>query len=318
MLLRNVRHEHDMQKERFIRRIQRYSNERFHLGQFVPLSLIISGVLTIGTQRFLDIPLQLHSLLRFQSILLTAGALFFFLLRLRIFDEFKDFDHDLQHYAQRPVPRGLVSKRELGFVLIPIVISEFTIAILSGYSGMILFIISFIYSLLMYREFFISEWIKDHFTIYIISHEVLLFPLFFYLCAINGFGLHNFENLYFWLLVACVGSYMFLLEVARKVRPKDSEIASRDTYTAQYGVRGASWLLLTISVVSVICLLTFTELIYAYSPVFSIVTLICLGAFASRLWKFDRKPTTTTSKQVFVAAIIFVFVSCIGSMLVLI
>jgi 4-hydroxybenzoate polyprenyltransferase len=43
-------------------------------------------------------------------------SLFLFFLQLRIADEFKDRDADVRYRAYRPVPRGLVSLRELGAV----------------------------------------------------------------------------------------------------------------------------------------------------------------------------------------------------------
>src|SRR5262249_52383299 len=41
---------------------------------------------------------------------------FLFFLQLRIADEFKDFDEDSRYRPYRPVPRGLVSLYELGWV----------------------------------------------------------------------------------------------------------------------------------------------------------------------------------------------------------
>jgi len=300
-----------MQNENFIGRIHKYSKERFHLGQFVPLSLILGGVLAIGTQTYF------HNRLLIAPILLSATALFLFFLRLRIFDEFKDFDHDLKHYSHRPVPRGLVSKKELGYLLIPLIILELIIAIVSGNDSVIFYIVSFLYSLLMFREFFVRDWIKNHFTAYIASHEVLLFPLFFYLCAINGFGIIHLANPFFWLLVVCVGSFMFLLEVARKVRSKDQEIASRDTYTAQYGIRGASLILLITSTLAILSLVGLMRIINISSSLLIILSLIFMAIFAHRLYKFNIKPTLETSKKVFLSSIYFVFITCIGTILVL-
>ncbi|MFA6295506.1 MAG: UbiA family prenyltransferase [Candidatus Paceibacterota bacterium] len=300
-----------MQNENFIGRVYKYSKERFHLGQFVPLSLILGGVLAIGTQAYFQ-----HKLLMV-PILLSATALFLFFLRLRIFDEFKDYEHDLKHYAHRPVPRGLVSKKELGFILVPLIILEFVIALVSSVDGVIFFIISFVYSLLMFKEFFVRDWIKNHFTVYIASHEVLLFPLFFYLCAINGFKITSLSNPFFWLLVLYVGSFMFLLEVARKVRSKDLEIASKDTYTAQYGIRGASLLLLVISTVAIISLIILMWIISLDSLFLVIISLSFMVIFVYRLYKFNRKPIPETAKKVFLSSIYFVFISCIGTMFIL-
>ena len=47
------------------------------------------------------------------AVVAFAGSFLFF-VQLRIADEFKDFDEDTRYRPQRPVPRGLVSLRELG------------------------------------------------------------------------------------------------------------------------------------------------------------------------------------------------------------
>lgn len=300
-----------MQHGNFLKRIYAYSKERFNLWQFIPLSLILSGVLAAGTQVYLS---QKFSI---APLSLSAGALFLFFLRLRIFDEFKDYDHDLQYYSHRPVPRGLISKKELIEILIPSIILEFVIAFISGRDGIILFALSFGYSLLMLKEFYIRNWIRARFATYIASHEVLLFPLFFYLCAINGFKLIFINIPFFWFLVIYVGSFMFLLEIARKVRPEDLEVASKDTYTAQYGIRGASILLLAISAITMISLGGLTNVLgLNYVPLISISSLF-LVFFYWRLYAFNKKPMLETSKKVFLASIYFVFISCIATILIL-
>jgi len=300
MLSVNVVQKYNMQSSGFISRMNKYLKERFHLGQFVPLSLILAGVLSVGTQIYLK---QTASL---SLVLISALALFIFLLRLRLFDEFKDYEHDLKHYSHRPVPRGLVSKRELGLVLIPLIILEFVTAFISGLNGLFLFVAAFIYSLLMFKEFFVTRWIKNHFTTYIFSHEILLFPLFFYLCAINGFSITSINNHFFWYLVTYAGCSMFLLEITRKVRSKDSEIASKDTYTAQYGIMGASILLLIVSFVMIVSLWkVIISINLNYSPV--LISLFFFGFFCWRLYNFNKRPVIEVSKKVF---LFYIFCFC--------
>jgi 4-hydroxybenzoate polyprenyltransferase len=272
----------------------------------------LGGVLAVGTQVYIN-----HKIL-IVPMLLSATALFLFFLRLRIFDEFKDYDHDLKYYSHRPVPRGLISKKELIGILAPLIILEFVIAFFSGKDGFVLFLISFAYSLLMFKEFFVKRWIKNHFTTYILSHEILLFPLFFYLCAINGFRLIFVGDIFFWFLVIYVGLSMFLLEITRKVRHKEAEIASRDTYTAQYGILGASLLLLGISLGAIISLgISINLLGLSYVSLVTVSSLFLIF-FCWRLYEFNKKPTIDTSKKVFLSSIYFVFISCIATIFILI
>src|SRR5712691_10597834 len=52
--------------------------------------------------------------LRLASVLVAFGTAWLFFLQLRIADEFKDCADDARYRPYRPVPRGLVSLRELG------------------------------------------------------------------------------------------------------------------------------------------------------------------------------------------------------------
>lgn len=289
----------------FLTRVFVYLGERFNLFQFIPLSLILSGVLASGSQIFLS----QHFLVA--PFLLSAVALFLFLLRLRLFDEFKDYEHDLKHYAHRPLQRGLVSKKDLIKILIFVCSIEFFIAFISSGSAFVLFVIAGGYSLLMLQEFFIRNWMRSHFTMYIFSHEILVIPLFFYICAINGFNLNFLSTSFFWFLVVCVGSLMFLLEITRKVRPREHEIESRDTYTAQYGIRNTSILLIIISLISFISLWQVVTNFKGNGMLPIVGSFVFFMIFLFRLYGFMVIPTITTSKKVFISSIVFVFATCL-------
>ena len=47
---------------------------------------------------------------------MAFATAFLFFLQLRIADEFKDFEEDSRYRPYRPVPRGLVRLRELGWL----------------------------------------------------------------------------------------------------------------------------------------------------------------------------------------------------------
>ncbi|MEZ5304109.1 MAG: UbiA family prenyltransferase [Verrucomicrobiales bacterium] len=52
------------------------------------------------------------------ALLVASVASFFFFLQLRIADEFKDFEEDSRYRPYRPVPRGLVTLRSLGWLFV--------------------------------------------------------------------------------------------------------------------------------------------------------------------------------------------------------
>ena len=51
-----------------------------------------------------------------RGLVVAFVTCFLFFLQLRIADEFKDFEEDTRYRPYRPVPRGLVTLRELGWI----------------------------------------------------------------------------------------------------------------------------------------------------------------------------------------------------------
>lgn len=295
-----------MTKKNLVGRIVRYIKERFLLTQYVPLVVVLGLPVATAISRYYK---NLNPDLL--SVFLTLTALLLFLFRLRIFDEFKDHEHDARFYPERPVPRGLISLKELEFILIPVMLVEVLIALVVGFPATLLFIIAFLYSLLMLKEFFVRTWLRAHFTVYIITHEILIIPLFLYLFYMNGMPDKEITGSFSSLLLLFVGAQLFLLEVTRKFRSRENEIPSRDTYTAQYGKIGATLLCAILIISSSIAgffILSKTNpgllLWYLLILMPIIFTLIMLVLFISN-------PIDENAKKIFKNSIILVFTQCI-------
>ena len=244
----------------------------------------------------------------FKTVLLTTVALFLFFLRLRLFDEFKDAEHDRIHYPSRPVPRGLVKLKQLRTVIFLIVFGEICISVSGGRSSSLLFLASFLYSLLMLKEFFVKQWLRAHFTIYVVSHELLVFPLFFYLYSLSGLTLENTTHPYFWLLTLFLGAQLFLLEVTRKIRPKEMEQTSRDTYTAQYGMRTTTVLVLAVASTALGLELVIGRLLFGSIPFLNYAPVPLAVWLLIAMLRFVRQPSEAYARQAFHASIWLVFV----------
>ena len=202
-------------------RIWQYLLERFHPGLMGAVALVLAlGCLNPFT---------------ISRWLITAAALFLYLLQLRIFDEFKDADHDKKFYPSRPVPRGLVTFGELNLLLIIVLLGQI-ILLASSRASWSLFVVLQAYTWLMRQEFGFKEWLRRHFTVYLVSHEIVVLPLFLYLMSITR-----------WASVIqsiILGLSLFSLEVARKTLP--GRIGANDTYVEQYGKKDAFILSLAI------------------------------------------------------------------------
>jgi 4-hydroxybenzoate polyprenyltransferase len=293
-------------------RFTTYLRERFPLQQFVPLALLFGTGASLFSQTFLPV------VFRISNIFLSFLVLFLFLFRLRLFDEFKDYDHDKKYYPNRPVPRGLISLRELKVIVLAVSIIELFISIYLGFASFVFFILAFFYSLLLLREFFVKKWLKNHFTIYITVHEILCFFLFYYLYSVN---IRNFDFAFrgpFFIYSAFLTLSFFILEVSRKIRPSNLEIPSRDTYTAQYGISGAVKL---ITVLATIAVLLAVIVYYFEIPTILIITIIpaIFGLFylIKTLNRFKISKSLEGSKRVFSSSITYVVLLNLGLILAL-
>lgn len=212
-------------------RIWQYLLERFHPGLMGMVSLVLGfGSLAKFTGR---------------SWLITATALFLYLLELRLFDEFKDAAHDKKFYPNRPVPRGLVTLKELNLLLGLVLLGQTGLLVVSG-AGWPLFALVQAYTWLMRHEFGIKDWLRQHFTAYLLSHEVVVLPLFLYLMSMTGWS--SVGNALF------LGLGLFSLEIARKTLP--GRTGADDTYLEQYGLRGTQ--LLTAGIILSLTVLGYT------------------------------------------------------------
>src|SRR5213076_84147 len=89
-----------------------YQRERFPVFAHAPiiaafsLSAVSYSALIRGT----------HHVPAWKPCIVAFATSFLFFLQLRIADEFKDFEEDSLYRPYRPVPRGLISLKELGVV----------------------------------------------------------------------------------------------------------------------------------------------------------------------------------------------------------
>ena len=95
-------------------------------------------------------------------------------LLVRIFDECKDAEDDAKYRSELPVPRGLVSLRELALIAIIIVILQVSVNLFFFPKMLIIYLAVIAYLLLMGKEFFVSRWLKKHQFWYVTSHMFII------------------------------------------------------------------------------------------------------------------------------------------------
>ncbi len=277
----------------FLYRFLIYQKERFPfiangvmIGAFT-FSAAAYSVICRGKQGFIDIQDYLI------GVFITV-TLFFL---VRIFDEFKDKEDDAKYRQYLPVPRGLVSLKELGIVA-GVVIFLQLLAILTLQPKMfLLYVLVIAYLLLMRVEFFVPKWLKERQVLYITSHMVIIPLIDMYASGLDWLlaGAQPHYGLLWFFAV----SYMngIVLEFGRKLRAPEHEELGVVSYTGLYGTMGGTirWI--------VILLITLLLAVGAsHYAGFGFVSTIVLSGFfllcVTPAVLFLQRPTRKYSKMI--------------------
>jgi 4-hydroxybenzoate polyprenyltransferase len=201
-------------------------------------------------------------------------------LLLRIADEFKDAEEDARFRPYRPVPRGLVTLRELLFAGIAVAVVQLALAATIGWGLVALLAVTWIYFALMSREFFAREWLKARPVAYLFSH-MLIMPLIDWFatgCDWVQAGGAMPAGL-FWFLAAsfCNG---IVIEIGRKIRAPEQEERGVETYTFLWGRPVAIGAWLAAMAATLACAIAAAARIAFAGPVAVALGLLLLGAAA--------------------------------------
>lgn len=226
--------------------LQRWSiflNERFSLFTHLPMVLLLVAanvalsIDILGTDR--DVGSYLYG-----SILACC-----FLFRLRCFDELKDYATDCSSRPTRPLPRGLLTVREVKRMIAWLTGVELVIAGLAGGPVLVTHGIAVCYSFLMYREFFIGAYLQPRLTAYAVTHTFSAVLLGYSLASLtSGQPVWQFKPA---ILVFGLANWMLfnVFEFARKTFAPADEGPGVDSYSSRYHPGGAT--ALTISQIAI-------------------------------------------------------------------
>ena len=171
---------------------------------------------------------------------LTVGVVVFLLfLQLRVADEHKDYADDLQFRPERPVPRGLVSLRELKVLAFAGAAVQLALVLRMGplMAGWLL--LTWGWMALMTVEFFAPRWLKARPVLYLVSHMAVM-PLIALLAlagADDGRVPLGLGAAAFLALSLCNG---LALELGRKTWAPEDERPGVETYSSLWGPRVAA------------------------------------------------------------------------------
>lgn len=258
----------------FFRRFYIYQKERFPLlghGLLVAafsFSAISYSRISRGAEGFVDIR-------TFAVGIFTTISLF---LLVRIFDEFKDAEDDARFRKELPIPRGLVTFRELAVTGIVVAIAQILVNLVFFPKMLWIYAVVIGYLSLMGKEFFVAEWLKKHQFWYVTSHMFIIPLVDIYASGLDWLlaGVPAPGGLFFFFAV----SYMngIVLEVGRKIRAPQQESEGVLTYTSMLGVPRAIGLWLAVLVVTLLLSMAasvFAGYGYVVLAVLGVVFLVC-------------------------------------------
>jgi 4-hydroxybenzoate polyprenyltransferase len=218
-----------------------YQRERFPIAAHAPLVAAFSGSAVCFSSL-----VRGHTAWPSPKALIVAFATsLLFFLQLRIADEFKDFEDDSRYRPYRPVPRGLVTLRELAWMAAGAAAIQLALALWLEPSIVWLLIITWAYLAVMTQEFFVPRWLKAHPVIYMASHMVILPLIDMYATACDWWvaGFRQPPPGLFWFLIVSFFNGV-VVEIGRKIRAREDEEEGVETYSSLWGVTGAvrAWL----------------------------------------------------------------------------
>jgi hypothetical protein len=255
--------------------------ERFPPASYGPLILVFC-LANLGADRsFLSVPWTIVAM----AIVLA----FSFFLRLRLFDEIKDYETDKILNPTRPLARGVLTTDEVKFGIFLLILLEAVIFFLISPRAYPAWLLTLCYSLLMYNEFFLSKWLRPKLTTYAVTHT--------FVSVLMGLALWNFAMAAAaihlpWPIFLANWALFNLFEFARKSFAPSEEREGVDSYTKVFGLKGAVRLSFSqyLLFFGIVCYYDYGTSSYGLSIPFLVGGLLLLAFYSFACLRFWRKP----------------------------
>jgi 4-hydroxybenzoate polyprenyltransferase len=288
----------------FLCRFWQYQAERFPFVQHGPLIavFVLSGQMLSAALR--GVPQWPD----FGTWLAAACCVFLLFLQLRIADEFKDAETDARYRPERPVPRGLVSLKELRNLAVLTGIVQLLLSWLASPGLIVILLLVWAYMALMTAEFFVGSWLSQRLGLYMLSHMIIMPLVDFFITAFDWIphGQRPSAWLTFFLIISFANGVV--LEIGRKTWAPTMERKGVESYSSIWGINKACFFwaiaLLTSAVGMLVLALKLNVGTITIATVVPIALL--MGLFASY---FTRHSTDQSSKKLVMLSGLWVFIS---------
>lgn len=274
-----------------------YQRERFPFAAHAPLVAAFS-LSAVSFSALLRGAIGLPS---WRAVLVAYVTSLLFFLQLRIADEHKDCEEDARHRPYRPVPRGLVTLRELAAIGIASALVQLALALWLSPALVWLLVATWIYFALMTREFFARAWLKARPVAYLLSHMLIMPLIDLYATASDWWpaGHRRPPTGLIWFLAVSFFNGI-VIEIGRKIRAREDEEPGVDTYSFLWGMRGAAtaWMA-AIATTALFAAIAATRVASGATLAAILLLLAALvAACAAAAWRFLRAPRRATSKTI--------------------
>ncbi|OUR96738.1 hypothetical protein A9Q84_10380 [Halobacteriovorax marinus] len=181
---------------------------------------------------------------------LVFMAIFLFFFKMRLYDEIKDYDLDCEINPTRPLPRGLLNLTDMKKGIFACIALELILFSTLGVNAIFSLVFAILYSLLMYKEFFIPKLIRPHLTTYAVVHTVVTVPMGLSIfSAMTGKLPWLMENSYY-QFVLCSWFVFNIFEFGRKTFTTAEERNAVESYSKIFTRYGAVALVISMSLLS--------------------------------------------------------------------
>jgi hypothetical protein len=281
-------------------RLTAYARERFPLAAYLPMILLASAA-AFGYSRVARGAAGFAPPATYLTAAFTLLAAFF---TLRVADEHKDADVDRRTRPELPVPRGLVTLRELrtaasalGVVALAlnVVLAPVLLLPLAGIA---------LWLSLMTREFFAREWLRRQPTVYLATHMVIMPLLLLYASATDWMAAGVDAPRSLWLFLAASYATGLVLEIGRKIRAPREERPGVETYTGSWGsARAVTAWLASVAASAVLITATAMAVRSTWTPIAAPLLALAVSTMAMRFLRAD--PADRSGKQIELASAVW-------------
>ncbi|TYR34164.1 hypothetical protein FXV77_16225 [Sphingobacterium phlebotomi] len=220
----------------FIKRFWIYQRERFPL---LAHGIMISAF-SFSAIAYSRISRGVEGFISWQHFLVGVFTTVTLFLLVRIFDEFKDAKEDAMYRKELPVPRGLISFKELRLTGMVLFLVQISVNLIFFPKMLIIYGIVIFYLCLMGKEFFVADWLKKHPFWYVTSHMLIIPLIDIYASGLDWLlaGADAPRGLLFFFAVSFMNG--IVLEIGRKIRTPSDEKVGVETYSYMLGAKKAT------------------------------------------------------------------------------